>query len=63
MQAASRVPLPNGAYSPPLDKLEQAVDMIKEASVNAGLQFNTDMAVLIDVGADTLYDEVSVPLL
>ncbi len=41
-----------------MDKLDQALDFIKDVSVTAGLRFNTDFAVLIDIGADTLYDEV-----
>lgn len=56
IQTGSR--LPNGAHPSSLDKFEQGIDLIKEATVNAGLQINTDVAVLIDIGADLLYDEV-----
>jgi enolase len=52
------VTLPNGAYAPALDKLDQGIDLIKEAVVNTGFQYNVDVAILIDVGADMLYDEV-----
>lgn len=41
-----------------MDKFEQALDFIKEASQNVGLHFNIDFAVLLDIGADALYDEV-----
>ena len=58
-QANARIPLPNGAYSAPLDRVEQALDLIREATVSSGFQINVDVAVLIDVKADTLYDEVT----
>lgn len=58
-QASARVTLPSGAYSPSLDKLEQALELIREATVSGGFLLNTDLAVLIDVGADAIYDEVT----
>ena len=50
---------PNGAYSPSLDKLDQGVDMIKEATSSAGFRFNADVAVLVETGSNMIYDEVS----
>ena len=50
--------MPNGAYSPSLDKLEQGLDLIKEIVTSVDLQLEVDVAIFIDVGADGLYDEV-----
>lgn len=55
--AGSRATVPNGAYSASIDKLDQGLDLLKEAATNAGFQFNVDMAVLIDMGAGAVYDE------
>ena len=49
---------PSGAYSTTLDKLDQGVDFIKEASHNAGYQFGVDVAVLVGIGVSHIYDEV-----
>ena len=42
-----------------IDKPEQALDLLQEATRSAGMQLNQDMGVMIDIGADKLYDQVS----
>lgn len=61
-KGSSRVTLPNGAYSSSLDRLDQGLDLIKEATANAGFQFSVDVGVMIQVGSEAIYDEVSSPL-
>lgn len=41
-----------------MDKMELALDLVKEATINAGFLLNTDLAIFVDVGATMLYDEV-----
>ena len=41
-----------------MDKPEQALDLLQEAIRMVGLELNKDVGVLIDVGADKLYDQV-----
>ena len=48
----------SGAYCPPVDKPEQALDLLQEAATRAGYQLNTDVGVIVDVGAEKLYDQV-----
>lgn len=48
-----------GAYCPVIDKPEQALDLLQEAIRSAGMQLNQDVGVMVDIGADKLYDQVS----
>lgn len=41
-----------------IDKPEQALDFIQDAVSNAGCELNGSIGVVIDVGADKLFDEV-----
>lgn len=59
MQVGGQATLPNGAYCPALDKPDQGLDLIRDACKNAGLQLNENIGVIIDVGADKLFDQVS----
>ena len=45
-----------------IDKPEQALDFIQDAARNAGFDLNKSVGILIDVGADKLFDEVSTGL-
>ncbi len=58
-QASARGSLISGAYCPSLDKPEQGLDLIRDAARNAGFELNQGMGVIVDVGADRLFDEVS----
>ena len=58
LQVSGQATLPNGAYCPALDKPDQGLDLIKDACKNAGLQLNENIGVIIDVGADKLFDQV-----
>lgn len=58
MQVSGQATLPNGAYCPALDKPDQGLDLIRDACKNAGLQLNENIGVIIDVGADKLFDQV-----
>ena len=42
-----------------IDKPEQALDLLQEATRSAGMQLNQDVGVMVDIGADKLYDQVS----
>ncbi len=59
IQTSGHGSLVSGAYCPPLDKPEQALDLIRDAARNAGFEVNQSMGVIVDVGADRLFDEVS----
>lgn len=52
--------MPDGSYCMACDKPEQALELLKEAAVNEGLELNRELSLYIDIGADTLYDIVSV---
>ena len=41
-----------------MDKPEQALELLQEATRMAGRELNTDVGVIIDVGADRLFDQV-----
>lgn len=49
-----------GAYCPTLDKLEAGLELIRDAAVNSGLTLGEDISILIDVGAERLYDQVCI---
>ena len=58
-QAAGGATLTSGgAYRPPLDKLEAGMELVKEAATHSGLTLGNDFSVLIDVGAEKLFDQV-----
>ena len=58
-QPSGQGALVSGAYCPVIDKPEQALDFIQEAARNAGFELNQGIGVIVDVGAERLYDEVS----
>ena len=58
LQVSGQATLPNGAYCPALDKPDQGLELIRDACKNAGLQLNENIGVIIDVGADKLFDQV-----
>ena len=60
LQVGGLATLPNGAYCPALDKPDQGLDLIRDACKNAGLQLNENIGVIIDVGADKLFDQVQI---
>ena len=57
-QPSGQGALVSGAYCPAIDKPEQALDFIQEAARNAGFELNQGIGVIIDVGAERVYDEV-----
>lgn len=59
-QASGHGSLVSGAFCPPLDKPEQGLDLIRDAARNAGFELNQGMGVIVDVGADKLFDEVTI---
>ena len=58
LQGSGQGRLLSGSYCPTLDKPEQGLELIREAARNAGCELNQGMGVIVDVGADTLYNEV-----
>jgi len=42
-----------------MDRVEQALDLLQEATQSAGMQLNQDVGVMVDIGAEKLYDQVS----
>ena len=40
-----------GGFSPALDKLDQAIDLIADAASSAGLKLGTDLFLYIDYGS------------
>ena len=51
---------PRGAYVPPLDKLEVGLELVGEAASLSGLTLGQDISVVVDIGADRLFDQVCV---
>ena len=41
-----------------LDRAEAGLELVREAASQAGLALSEDLAVVIDVGADKLFDQV-----
>ena len=58
LQVGGQATLSNGAYCPALDKPDQGLDLIRDSCKNAGLQLNENIGVIIDIGADKLFDQV-----
>ena len=50
---------PRRAYCPPLDRLEAGLDLVREAGDTSGLTLGQDFSVVVDIGADRLFDQVS----
>lgn len=42
---------------PPLDRIEQALNLLADAAKQAGLTAEADYIVYLDVGGDALYDQ------
>lgn len=59
-QVAGGATLPGGAYCPVLDRLEAGLDLVREAATQSGLTLGEDLSVIIDVGANRLYDQVGI---
>ena len=57
-QSSASCTQPNSPYAPTVDKAEQAMQWIEEAATAAGFQCGKDVGVMIDVGAERLYDMV-----
>ena len=57
-QVAGGATLPSGAYCPVLDRLEAGMELVREAASQSGLTLGKDLSVIIDVGADGLFDQV-----
>ena len=51
---------PRRAYSPPLERLEAGLELVREGGRECGLALGQDFSVVIDIGADRLYDQVCV---
>ena len=51
-------PGPSGVYCPALDKLESGMELVREAVEHSGLSLGEDLSILIDMGADRLFDQV-----
>ena len=41
-----------------LDRAEAGLELVREAALQAGLALSEDLSVVIDVGADKLFDQV-----
>ena len=41
-----------------LDRAEAGLELVREAASQAGLALSEDLSVVIDVGADKLFDQV-----
>ena len=57
-KASGLATLASGAYCPTLDKPEQAMDILQEAVKNGRLTLGESLAVLVDVGAERIFDKV-----
>lgn len=61
-QVAGGTSLPSGAYCPILDRLEAGLELVREAATQSGLTLGEDLSVIIDVGANRLFDQVGIGL-
>lgn len=59
-QVAGGATLPGGAYCPVLDRLEAGLELVREAATQSGLTLGEDLSVIIDMGANRLYDQVGI---
>lgn len=59
IQVSGSATLPNGSYLMAADKMEQVLDLLKECITQAGLEMNREVLVYVDIGADAIYDQVS----
>jgi enolase len=48
----------NGAFTPPMDKPEQALDLIRDAISGAGYSFEDDVALAVNFATKDIYDKV-----
>ena len=49
---------PRRAYCPPLEKMEAGLELVREAGTECGLILGQDFSVVVDIGADRLFDQV-----
>jgi hypothetical protein len=49
--------LPNRCYTLSMDKPETALDVLRDAVTECGLELGTDLLIFIDIGGQSLYDE------
>ena len=59
LQVRGAATVASGAYLCECDKLEQLLDLVRDAVTNMGLQLNREIYALVNVGGEGMYDEVS----
>ena len=59
MQPSTNIFADDGAFTPAMDKPEQALDIVREAISNAGYSFEDDILLAITLSTKDIYDQVS----